>query len=440
MSGHVLLIGDDGPARNALRDRLQHALFNVTPSAQLMTTDPDQYDCILDTRSHVERNTSIAYETLPILALCDPKQDLSTILGNTAEDALRTPFQDRELIARIRAMIRRRHASRELKLREGTNRALGFNESPDVFAHKKTCFVVTRTGALPRALAQVDTTTLPFMFRAKSREDFQSLLSERNIDAVLFDFDLSTTDQAPNILLDLRAHPNTRYAAILCMYAADRLDKAYEALELGADDVFVDTATSAEIQHRITLQWTAKDTNAALRQSNQIGLYAAVTDTLTGLFNRRYAMTHIQHLCKVAQTKNGSVTALMIDIDHFKAVNDTFGHFAGDQVLIAVADTLKSAVRASDLVARMGGEEFVILLPDIKERDVKRLADRLCQLVRKMQLDAITGSVTISIGVSRYDPTSLMTYVNPDILKQADTALYAAKRNGRDQVSYFTQF
>ena len=94
------------------------------------------------------------------------------------------------MIARIRAMIRRRHASRELKLREGTNRALGFNESPDVFAHKKTCFVVTRTGALPRALAQVDTTTLPFMFRAKSREDFQSLLSERNIDAVLFDFDL----------------------------------------------------------------------------------------------------------------------------------------------------------------------------------------------------------------------------------------------------------
>ena len=130
----------------------------------------------------------------------------------------------------------------------------------------------------------------------------------------------------------------------------------------------------------------------------------------------------------------------MIDIDHFKLVNDTFGHFAGDQVLIAVAETLKSAVRASDLVARMGGEEFVILLPDIKERDAKRLADRLCQLVRKMKLDAITGSVTISVGVSRYDPTSLITYVNPDILKQADAALYTAKRNGRDQVSYFTQF
>jgi diguanylate cyclase (GGDEF)-like protein len=108
--------------------------------------------------------------------------------------------------------------------------------------------------------------------------------------------------------------------------------------------------------------------------------------------------------------------------------------------LIAVAETLKSAVRASDLVARMGGEEFVILLPDIKERDAKRLADRLCQMVRKMKLDAITGSVTISIGVSRYDPTSLITYVNPDILKQADAALYTAKRNGRDQVSYFTQF
>ncbi len=266
------------------------------------------------------------------------------------------------------------------------------------------------------------------------------MLADRKIDAVLFDFDPTDAEQAPNILLDMRAHPNTRYAAILCMYGADRLSKAYEALELGADDVFAQTASGTEILHRITLQWQAKDTKAALRQSNQIGLYAAVTDTLTGLFNRRYAMTHIQHLCKVAQTKNGSVTALMIDIDHFKLVNDTFGHFAGDQVLIAVAETLKSAVRASDLVARMGGEEFVILLPDIKERDARRLADRLCQMVRKMKLDAITGSVTISIGVSRYDPTSLITYVNPDILKQADAALYTAKRNGRDQVSYFTQF
>jgi diguanylate cyclase (GGDEF)-like protein len=86
------------------------------------------------------------------------------------------------------------------------------------------------------------------------------------------------------------------------------------------------------------------------------------------------------------------------------------------------------------------GEEFVILLPDIKERDAKRLADRLCKSVRKMKLDAITGSITISIGVSRYDPTSVISYANSDILEQADTALYTAKRNGRDQVSYYSQF
>jgi len=79
-------------------------------------------------------------------------------------------------------------------------------------------------------------------------------------------------------------------------------------------------------------------------------------------------------------------------------------------------------------------------LPDIKERDAKRLADRLCKSVRKMKLDAITGSITISIGVSRYDPTSLISYANSDILEQADTALYTAKRNGRDQVSYYSQF
>lgn len=140
MSGHVLLIGDDGPARNALRDRLHHALFNVTPCDRLGSIDADQYDCVLDTRGRIPPKSQFAHAALPILAICDANRDHGDILGQGAEDVIAAPFHDRELIARIRAMIRRRHASRELKLREGTNRALGFNESPDVFAHQKNLF------------------------------------------------------------------------------------------------------------------------------------------------------------------------------------------------------------------------------------------------------------------------------------------------------------
>lgn len=439
MSGHVLLIGSDAADVSTYADRLQEALFRVTIAPLPRPNIEDQYDCLVLTPSADCGIDLVNTANIPALAIECGAHTPRFSLGHIIEDRMHVSAHKRELVARIRAMIRRHHAARELKLREGTNRALGFNEANDAFSHQKTCYVVTRAQTLPPVLQQISNAGAPFAFDLQTPEDFQTTLARKKIDAVVID-DTDLGERTANTLLDLRAHPNTRYAAILCVYGQMHRHNAFESLELGADDVIVNNDTDSDVLHRLTLHWRAKDTNDALRRSNQIGLYAAVTDTLTGLFNRRYAMTHLHHLCDIAKSKNGSVTALMIDIDHFKQVNDTFGHFAGDSVLMAVAETLKSTVRASDLVARIGGEEFVILLPDIKERDAKRLADRLCKSVRKMKLDAITGSITISIGVSRYDPTSLISYANSDILEQADTALYTAKRNGRDQVSYYSQF
>lgn len=432
MSGHVLLISNDPKIRTHLCDRLNKALFRVSVCTQLADLDLAPFDCVLAAPDAQITNPPATCP--PILAIQNHMTDVT--LGHSAQDVIRAPYHDRELIARIRAMIRRFHATRELKLREGTNRALGFHEAADGFAHRRPCFVLTPDGTLPKALHPLT----QWSFVPQTQQAFQQAVAKAPIDAVAIVVRRQDTEKLGTMILDLRAHPHTRYAAIFCLVDAVYDKIAHHALELGADDVIQLHAPRDELAHRLSLHWTAKETNDALRQSNQIGLYAAVTDTLTGLFNRRYAMTHIQHLCKMAQGKNGSVTALMIDIDHFKRINDAHGHFVGDQVLVSVAETLKSAVRASDLVARIGGEEFIIALPDIKERDAKRLADRLCRLVRNITFDMLAGPVTISIGVSRYDPTSFVTYNHPDILEQADTALYAAKRNGRDQVSYFTQF
>ena len=138
----------------------------------------------------------------------------------------------------------------------------------------------------------------------------------------------------------------------------DILEQIRDALDCGADDIVGRDISNPELTHRIQIHQDHLRTNAILRESSIIGLNAAVTDPLTGLYNRRYAQSHVNLLLEDARSNGGSVTALMEDIDHFKSINDAHGHFIGDQVICSVAHTLKSAIRASDLVARFGGKNL----------------------------------------------------------------------------------
>lgn len=131
----------------------------------------------------------------------------------------------------------------------------------------------------------------------------------------------------------------------------------------------------------------------------------------------------------------------MVDIDHFKTINDTHGHFVGDQVICSVSHTLKSAIQASDLVARFGGEEFVVILPNISPKDTNTLAQRLRQKVSEITTDKAQISITISIGISRFDTSELFECALQDsdqLLEEADQALYCAKRAGRNRVAYYS--
>ena len=157
--------------------------------------------------------------------------------------------------------------------------------------------------------------------------------------------------------------------------------------------------------HRIQIHQDHLRTTAILRKRSIIGLNAAVTDPLTVLYNRRYAQSHINLLLQDARSNGGSVTALMVDIDHFKSINDAHGHLL-DQVICSVAHTLKSAIRDSDLVARFGGEEFVMILPNISPKDANTLAQQLQRKVSKITTDA-TNRITISIGISPIPPNYL---------------------------------
>ncbi|MBT9383448.1 diguanylate cyclase [Pseudooceanicola sp. CBS1P-1] len=208
------------------------------------------------------------------------------------------------------------------------------------------------------------------------------------------------------------------------------------AYDLGASAVMDGPFDAEEIAARL------RRLHGRLMQRRQLhaelseGMRASVTDPLTGLSNRRFALPRLARAAREAAQEARPFAVLLPDIDHFKAVNDRHGHAAGDRTLQSVARILKDSLRAEDVVARIGGEEFLILLPDTGPEAARHVADRLCASVRDRMraqgLPAPDQAVTISVGLTfglagRRDPAQL--------LADADAALYRAKHAGRDQVA-----
>jgi diguanylate cyclase len=161
----------------------------------------------------------------------------------------------------------------------------------------------------------------------------------------------------------------------------------------------------------------------------------ATTDGLTGIANRRYFDVTLQTMCGDAMNSGDELSLLLIDIDHFKKVNDTWGHATGDAVIQFVAATLAQNVRGQDCVARYGGEEFAIILPTTSIDAAMRVGDNIRTAMSRRPFAASTGeetacAVTVSIGVACYDPGEPLA----QLVQRADSALYQAKKTGRDRV------
>ncbi len=250
-------------------------------------------------------------------------------------------------------------------------------------------------------------------------------------DAYLIDATGNTAAAAFSLLSELRADPDNRHAGIALL--TDGPTRAAMAYDLGADEAIATSAPDPEIALRLAAMVTRSRAAASRRASLRDNIRLAMTDPLTGLFNRRYALRRMGEMSLAAVNSGTGPAVLIVDIDRFKQVNDRFGHAAGDAVLVEVAARLSAGLSESDLIARIGGEEFLIALPNRTLAQAQDKAHALCAAINGTPIplpDGARVALTISIGLSLAHPGTL-----PDeAIDLADRALLAAKMQGRNRV------
>ncbi|WP_299042910.1 diguanylate cyclase [uncultured Tateyamaria sp.] len=459
MHGKVLLIDPIATNRIVLRVKLAASHYHMTQAAsiadamQVLSQDlPDLILCATDLPDgdplrllRRMRKTGLTGK-VPVIALsgCDDDSERLRLLAGGVDDVMQKPINDALLLARTRSIIRAYATASEWTLREGTSRALGFAEAADAFAPSQTVRIIARDPAAAEpwssALANRISARITYAKPATAVDDIEPGSPP---DALVLVVGPHEGTQMLQLLATVRSQASTRHCAILGVIGPEDMTLGAQMLDMGANDLIRHTRSADELAVRLDALLRRKRVTDALRDTVRSGIEAAVIDPLTGLHNRRYAMPHLTRIADRA-TRTGKPYAVMVaDMDHFKRINDTYGHAAGDAVLIETARRLRENLRAVDLVARIGGEEFLIVLPGAGLSDARKAAKRMCRIIETTAFD-VPGqtapiTVTMSIGMTVVDPgrgaKSSDAHTPQALLDRADKALYGAKAEGRNRVT-----
>mgnify|MGYP000162084031 CR=1 FL=1 len=354
-----------------------------------------------------------------------------------ADDFLSKPLNDTALMARVRSLVRLKMTIDEWRIRENTASQLGVVSGSDTqmaesFDKAKIMVVedkVFESDKFIETLQRDDDSVIP----AVSSDQAMALAQEHDFDLITVSLNMADEDGL-RLISNLRSNDRTRSIPILMVAMEEDMKRVAQGLEIGAHDYILRPVDRNELLARARTQVRRKRYHNRLRQNYEQSLNMALTDTLTGLFNRRYLSAHFEKiLTNIARTQK-PIGILMMDIDHFKQVNDTYGHQVGDEVLVEFADRIAKRLRGFDLVARMGGEEFIAILPDITPQIAMQVSERLRQSIadEPFKVSAPEGQIRCSVsigGVIIEDPEISVDQA----LKLADDSLYAAKEGGRNQ-------
>jgi two-component system cell cycle response regulator len=231
-----------------------------------------------------------------------------------------------------------------------------------------------------------------------------------------------------------RALKDRAYTYILLLTARNQRDDILRGLEAGADDYLTKPVNVAELEARLRIGKRIINLQAKLLEATDRWRFDAMHDALTGLLNRPAILERLHSEIARSARERGVLTALLVDIDHFKLINDNYGHLKGDAVLREVAGRMSTCLRPYDQIGRYGGEEFLVVVPRAPVDYARDVAERLRLSVGEMliQKDGATNPITISVGLVSVDEST--QWEEAEILSAADAALYKAKANGRNRV------
>ncbi len=451
MTARVLVVDDILANVKLLEARLNAEYFEVLTAS----SGPEALDICLSERvdvvlldvmmpgmdgfevcKRIKGNSHTQHIPVVMVTALDQPSDKISGLEAGADDFLTKPVDDIALITRVKNLARLKMLSDEMSMRASTTQQFGMSDSAreefDKAGGDGNILLVDDHANSAKRIVEA----LKPCHRVTIEGDIQAALekvAEENFDALIISLSLSKSDGL-RLCSQVRSLDQTRHLPILILVEPGDDARLLRGLDMGVNDYLMRPIDRNEMLARIRTQIKRKRHSDMLRNRLEESVEQAITDPLTGLHNRRYMEGHLRAQVTQALESGKPLSMMVADIDFFKLVNDTYGHDAGDTVLREFAARFRHNTRGIDLACRLGGEEFVVIMPDTEIGRAYQVAERLraCIATEPFQVNADTFiRVTASVGISTLEeaddtPTTLF--------KRADNALYSAKRHGRNRV------
>ena len=377
-------------------------------------------------------------QDLPVVmvtALDQPADKLQGLEAG-ADDFLTKPVDDVALITRVKNLARLKMLDDEMALRATTSDQLAMERGSSAWQSEqpqvgKILLVDDHPRSTARTLAKLS--DAHDAFAESDAQAAVKMLSEHNFDVLMVSLSLKDVDGL-RVCSQVRSSEKTRNLPIIVLTDPGDETRLLRGLDMGVNDYLVRPIDPNEMYARVRTQIRRKRHSDFLRNRLEQSVELAVTDPLTGLYNRRYFELHLKGLYEEAIAEGRELSVMIADIDHFKSVNDTHGHDAGDVVLQDFATRLRRNTRSIDLACRLGGEEFVVIMPDADSVVCRQVGERLRECIEEAPF-AINSQTSVPVTVSVGLATLSKENDTPQsLLKRADNAVYEAKRSGRNRV------